>query len=337
MWKKLSGCGIIMPMIRKIEISHKTVVFAVLFLLGLWVLYYLRNIILQLFVAFLLMTMLEPIVGFLRKIKLPRVLAILITYILVLGIFGGTIALIAPALAQQTTNFVNAFPGYLSNINIGNSEGNLSAEFVKQLGGISGKLLNFTVSVFSNIFSVVTVLVFTFYLLLTHDSFQNQIKLWFGENKGQKLGNLLDKIEKRLGKWAGGQLFLMLIVGVGVYLGLLLLKIPYALPLAILAGLLEIVPTLGPILATIPAVLIGLGISPLTGLGAAAIAFLVNQLENYILIPKIMQKSAGISPLLILISIAVGAKLAGVVGVIIAVPTVITLQVLLREYLGKEE
>lgn len=322
---------------RKIEISHKTVIFTVLFLLGLWVLYYLRNIILQLFVAFLLMTILEPVVKFFGKIKIPRVLAIIITYFLVLGVFGGAIALIAPALAQQTTNFINALPGYLSNININTSDGNLVTEFLNQLGGISGKLLNFTVSVFSNIFSVVTVLVFTFYLLLTHDNFQNQIELWFGEGRGKKLSDLFIKIEQRLGKWAGGQLFLMLIVGSGVYVGLLLLKIPYALPLALLAGLLEIVPNLGPILATIPAVLIGFGISPFTGLGAIAVAFLVNQLENYILIPKIMQKSAGISPLLVLVSIAVGAKLMGVIGVVIAVPTVITLQVLLSEYLGKEE
>ena len=133
---------------RKIEISHKTVIFTVLFLLGLWVLYYLRNIILQLFVAFLLMTMLEPVVKFLGKIKIPRVLAIIISYIMVLGAFGGTIALIAPALVQQTTNFVNAFPGYLSNINTNTSDGNLVSEFLNQLGGISGKLLNEFFTVF---------------------------------------------------------------------------------------------------------------------------------------------------------------------------------------------
>lgn len=324
-------------MVRKIEISHKTIIFTVFFLLGLWVLYYLRNIILQLFVAFLLMTILEPVVKFFGKVKIPRVLAIIISYILVLGVFGGAIALIAPAFVQQTTNFINALPEYLSNISINTSGENLVTEFLNQLGGISGKLLNFTVSVFSNIFSVVAVLVFTFYLLLTHDNFQNQIELWFGGERGKRLSGLFKRIEQRLGKWASGQLLLMLIVGVGIYLGLLLLKIPYALPLALLAGLFEIIPTLGPILATIPAVLIGFGISPLTGFGAIAVALLVNQLENYILIPKIMQKSAGISPLLVLISIAVGAKLMGVIGVIIAVPTVITLQVLLGEYLGREE
>ena len=322
-------------MVRKIEISHKTIIFTVLFLLGLWLVYYLRGIILQIFVAFLLMTMLEPIVGLFKKAKIPRVLAIIITYILVLGIFGGTIALIAPTLVQQTTNFINALPGYLSNINMGASGDNFASSILNQLGGLSGKIFNITVSVFSNILSVITVLVFTFYLLLTHDSFQKQIESWFGENKGKKIMNLVNKIEYRLGKWASGQLLLMLIVGSGVYLGFLLLRIPYALPLGLLAGLLEVIPTLGPIAATIPAALIGFGNSPLTGFGAIAVVFLVNQLENYILVPKVMQKSAGISPLLILLSIAIGAKLAGFVGVIIAVPSVIILQVLFSEYLNK--
>lgn len=323
-------------MLKKIEISHKTIIFTVVFLLGLWLLYQIRTIILQLFVAFLLMTMMEPLVKLLGKIKIPRTLAIIITYILVIGVLGGMIALIAPAVVLQTTNFVNTLPNYLSNLGVDSLSGNFTASILSMLGNISEKALNLTVSVFSNVFSVVTVLVFAFYLLLTHNSLQNQIRLSLGDEKGGRVGALISEIEEKLGKWASGQLILMLAVGIGIYLGLLLIKIPYALPLAILAGLFEIVPVLGPIVAAIPAVLIGFGISPLMGIGAAAVAFLVNQLENYVLVPKIMQKSAGVSPLLVLISITVGAKLAGVMGVIIAVPFVIMLQVILRELLDKK-
>ena len=215
-------------MVRKIEISHKTIIFTVLFLLSLWLLYYLRIIIFELFIAFLLMTMMETMVIFFGKIKIPRVLSIIITYILVVGVLGGTIALITPTLVQQTTNFISALPAYLSNVGINTSDGNLSAEILNQLGGFSGKVLNFTVSVFSNVLSVVTVLVFTFYLLLMHGSFQNQMELWFGEEKGRKLGDLIEMIEERLGKWARAQLTLMLVVGVGIYLGLLLIGVPYA-------------------------------------------------------------------------------------------------------------
>ena len=333
MWKKRSKNGIIKLMHKKIDISHRTIIFTVLFLLGLWFLYYIRGILFMLFVAFLLMTILDPLANLFVKLKIHRSLSIVITYILVIGILGGVIALISPVLVQETTSFVSALPTYLSKIGLSPSAANLTSGLVQQVGGV----LNFTFSIFSNVFSIITVLVFSFYMLLGYSGIRSQIILLLGEEKGRRMSRLVESIEEKLGKWSRGELLLMLSVAIGNYIGYLLLKIPFALPLAVLTGIFEIVPILGPIISAIPAVLIGFGISPLTGFGAAAVAFLVNQLENYVLVPKIMQKSTGVSPLLVLVSVAVGAKLAGIMGVIIAVPFVITLQVILREYLSKEE
>lgn len=318
-------------MLRKIDISHRTIIFTVLFLLGLWLLYFIRGILLMLFVAFLLTTILEPLVKLLTKLKIHRNFAVVISFILVIGIFGGVIALIAPVLIGETTSFISALPTYLSNIGVDTSAtNNLLGTIIQQIGGV----LNFTFSVFSNVFSIITVLVFTFYMLLGYSVMKDQIVTLLGEDKGRKVYNLVLAIEEKLGKWSRGQLLLMLSVAVGNYLGYLLLGIPFALPLAVLTGIFEIVPTLGPIVSAIPAVLIGFGISPLVGVGAAVVAFIVNQLENYILVPKIMQKSAGVSPLLVLLSVAIGVKIAGVMGALIAVPFVVTLQVILKEYFG---
>lgn len=318
---------------RKIDISHRTIIFTILVLLGLGVLYFIRGIIMELFIAFLLMTVLDPLVGFFERLKLKRGLSVLITYILVVGVLGGVIALIAPILVQQTTNFINAFPGYLKNIGIDVSQiGGLNSGMFDQLGGV----LNFTFSVFSNALSVVTVLVFSFYMLLGYAGLRGQFVNLLGEEKGGKISKIIGIIEEKLGQWSRAELLLMLVVALGNYIGYLILKIPYALPLAVLTGIFEIVPTLGPIISAVPAVLIGFGISPLTGVGAAVVAFIVNQLENYILVPKIMQKSAGVSPILVLVSIAIGAKLAGVTGAIIAVPFVVSLQAIIKEYWGKE-
>lgn len=323
---------------RKVEISHKTIIFAVFFLLGLWLLYFVRDIILQLFVALLLMTILEPIVALLARIRIPRALSVLITYIFVLGILGGMVALIAPTLAQQTTNFVNTLPSYLNNIGINSAvSGDLAKGLLSQLGGIPGEILNFTVSVFSNVVAVVTVLVFAFYMLLTHDKLKDQVGFLFGESKSQQIGRVVLAWENKLGKWARGQMLLMFAIGLGTYVGFVLIGIPFALPLAILAGLLEIIPILGPIVAAVPAILIGFGISPIIGLAVTALSLLVHQVEGYVLVPKIMEKSVGVSPLLILVSIAIGAKLLGIMGVIISVPFVITLQVLIKEYLIAKE
>jgi predicted PurR-regulated permease PerM len=131
-----------------------------------------------------------------------------------------------------------------------------------------------------------------------------------------------------------GELTLMTIIGVLTYIGLSLLGIPYALPLAILAGFLEIIPGIGPILSAIPGILLGLTISPVMAIAAAALYFLIQQIENTVIVPKVMQKATGINPLVTMISLAVGFKMAGVLGAILAVPIVIVLHVFVVEILS---
>lgn len=322
---------------RKIEISHKTIIFTVLFLLSLGLLYIVRDIILKLFVALLLMAILEPMVNFLTKLRFPRGFAVLVTYLLVVGVFGGAVALIVPAVVDQTTSFVSALPGYIANLGLSQE---LGSQIVNNLFSVAvnipSEVVKISLSIFSNFISIVTVLVFSFYMLLSRNKLEDSLGIFFGEHKRSQIGKLMDNLENRLGGWARGELTLMIVVGVGIYTGLSLMRIPYALPLAILAGVLEIIPFLGPIMSAIPSAVIGFGISPLTGLGVIILAFVVQQLENYLLVPKIMEKSIGVSPIVTLIALAIGARLAGVVGAIISIPTVITLQVLAKEYLFKE-
>jgi predicted PurR-regulated permease PerM len=125
----------------------------------------------------------------------------------------------------------------------------------------------------------------------------------------------------------------MFVVGASSYIGFRLLNVPFALPLSILAGLMEVVPYVGPILAAIPAAIIGFGVSPVLGLATVSLSFLVQQTENYVFVPKIMEKSAGVDPIATLLSLTIGFKLAGVVGLLISVPVFITLKVLFQEYL----
>jgi len=324
-------------MYRKIEVSHKTIVFTVFFLLSLGFIYIVRDIILELFVALLLMTILEPLVGRLSKIKIPRAISVFISYVLVIGILGGVIALLVPTLIEQTTSFLNALPGYISNTGITKDFGDqVVSGLLSTVGDAPGKIFQFTFSIFNNVLAIFTVLVFAFYMLLAREKLEDQLGFFFGDEKKKELGKVIDTLEHRLGGWVRGELILMFMIGLGVYIGLLLLGIPFALPLSILSGILEIIPYLGPVISAVPGILIGFGISPVAGLGVTALYFLVHQLENYILVPKIMEKSVGVSPIVTLIALAVGARLAGIVGVIISVPTVITIQVLVKEYLVKD-
>lgn len=321
-------------MSRTIEISHRTVIFTVLFLGLIWFLAQIWPIIIGLFVAVLLMTALSPVVDRLERLHIPRGLSILLAYLLLLGVFILGLAGIVPPLAEQTTNLGNRLPRlfddlgtWLSAIGITGVSGEIIASQLSQIGTIPANLVRFTVSVFSNIIAVFTVLVITFYLLLERKNLERYLSILFGEGGEKRAQSFVDQLEARLGGWVRGELTLMIIVGVLIYVGLRLLGIPFSLPLAILAGILEIVPNIGPTLSAIPAILIAFSISPVMALAVTALYFLIQQFENGVLVPKIMQRAAGVNPLVTIISLAIGFKLAGVLGAVLAVPIVIAIQV----------
>ncbi|MBI2066343.1 AI-2E family transporter [Candidatus Woesebacteria bacterium] len=323
---------------RKIEISHRTIIFAVLFLVFLWFLYYIKDLILELFVALLIMTILNPFVTRLSKLKIPRAISVFVAYVVVFGLFGAALAGIIPPLIEQTSSFANNLPRYLSSLGIGGYiNEQLTGELLSQLGSIPGQLVKVGLSVFSNVFAVITVLIFAFYLLLARDKLDDQLGFLFGEERKGELARIMDLLESKLGGWARGELALMALVGISNYIGLMILGIPFALPLAILAGLLEIIPYLGPVIAAVPAIVIGFSISPLMGLAVTALAFLIQQLENYLFVPKVMEKSVGVSPIVTLLALAIGFRIAGVVGAVISVPVVLTIQVLSKKYLFSKE
>jgi predicted PurR-regulated permease PerM len=325
-------------MTNKIEISHKTIVFTVVLILSLWFVYVIRDIIMQFFVALLIMAILNSMVSKLSKYRIPRALSVLVIYIILFAILSFILSAIIPPLADQTSSFINNFPSFLEKFGLPSivSE-RIVQQLVNQLGTLPERAARLTVSLFSNILSVVSVLVFAFYLLSERDKLNSQIGYLFGDSKKKKVGRLIDKLEANLGGWARGELILMMVVGSANYVGFRLLGIPFALPLAILAGMLEIVPYIGPILAAIPAVTIGFGISVITGAATLALAFLVQQVENYVFVPQIMKKSIDVNPIVTLLALAIGFRLSGVVGLLISVPVFITLRLIFKEYYEMNE
>ena len=325
-------------MSQKVEISHKTIIFTVFFLISLWFIYTIREILLHFFIALLLTAVFDPFVNKLAKKKVPRGLSVLTIYLMLFIAISFAVGAIVPSLVDQTTSFVSNFPRFMASLGISDFVGDqLTAQFFTQLGSIPSHAARATISFFSNILALVAVLVFTFYLLTERDKLLSQVGDLLGETRRKEFIKIVDAIEVRLGGWARGEAGLMFIVGLANFIGFKLLGLPFALALAILAGLLEIVPFIGPILAAVPAVLIGFGISPIIGIAVAALAFLVQQLENYVFVPKIMQRSIGVNPIVTLLSLAIGFKVAGIIGLLMSVPIFLVLQVLAKEYLlGKK-
>jgi len=318
---------------KKIEISHRTIIFTVFVVLSYLFISKVADIILQFFVALLIMTILNPLVTKLSKYKIPRAASVFLAYLILFGAIGFSISAIIPPLAEQTTSFVNNLPTFLENSGLSflfNDQ--VIQQLVAQVAALPSEVAKLTVSIFSNVVAVVAVLVFAFYLLLERDKLDVQLGYLFGQKRKNEVGKFIDLLERSLGGWARAQLTLMLIIGTTSYIGLRLIGIPFALPLAILAGALEIVPYIGPIVAAIPAVLIGFGLSPLQGIAVASLAFLIQQLENYLFVPKIMQRSTGVSPIVTLFALAIGFRLAGIVGFLIAIPIFIALRLVIAEY-----
>jgi len=320
---------------KKIEISHKTIMFTVFFLLLLWFLYFIGDILTVFFVALLIMAILNPLVSKLSKYKIPRAVSVLVVYVIAVSVLSFGVAGVVPPLVEQTGKLVSNFPAYVNNLGISSNIGEqLVADLASAVGSISTQFVKIGVSLFSNILNILTVFIIAFYLLMAREKLDDQLENLFGEDKKKEIGKTIDDLEKRLGGWARGQLLLMLIVGSLTYLGLVLLGIPFALPLAIFAGILEMVPYIGPVISAIPALIIGFGLSSFMGIAVALLFFLIQQVENYLIVPKVMQKSVGINPVITLLALAIGFKIAGIVGILISLPVAITLQVITKHYLA---
>jgi len=320
-------------MTQKIEVSYKTIVFTVLFLVFLWFLYFIRDIIFLVFVAVLISAILNPTVRKIHKYRVPRALAAIIVYLLGVAFLLFSLGTILTPLVEQTGNFTSNFPLYLERLQIPrNIIDQITSEITSQLGSISSQLLRLGVSVFSNILTVFAVLIIALYLLVAREKIDRQLYTILPENIAKRIERVLDQLEKDLGGWTRGELLLMFLVGLSTYLGLTVLGIPYAVPLGVLAGLLEVVPNLGPVVAAVPATIVGFGISPISGFAVIALSFLIQQIENYVFVPKIMEKSAGINPVVTLLALLVGFRMAGVSGAILAVPVIIVLRVIIKEY-----
>jgi len=322
---------------QKVELTYKTILFTTAFIIILLLLWAIRDIILLFFVCFVLMEALNPTVTKLEKLKIPRPLAIFILYIVIISSFSFILAGIIPILIDQTNGLVRSLPGIINNFKFfGFTAIDLSSQ-LKIIETIPSEIAKTAFSIFSNILTAVFVLVVTFYLLLERKHLDTH-SYNVGGSKAQKLAKIIfNSLEDRLGMWVNGELILMTVVGLLCYVGYLFLGLNYALPLALMAGLMEIVPNIGPILTTIIAAVVGFSISPLTALLVIIWGIIVQQLENTYIVPKIMKAAVGINPIITIISVAVGGKLGGVVGALLAVPVYITFETIITKIIESKK
>lgn len=328
-----------------LDISTTSIIRIILVLIALWFLFFIRDIIAIVFVSIIISAALSPTVDKLNKKGIPRTLSIVLMYFMILGILGALIYFVLPPMVTQIQQLADSLPGYFKTFSnfitslrdvstngiLSVSQANLTS-VSNFLGEFINNILNTTIGFFSGAAALLMTLVLTLYFLLD----ENGIKKFFISllpiRQKTRIITMANKIGHKLGGWLRGQILLAIIVGVVVYIGLLILNMPYALTLAIVAGLFEIIPIIGPILAAIPAILVAFTISPALALVITIFYILVQELENKLLVPKIMQYAVGLNPITIIIIILIGAKLMGVLGVLLAVPVAAVIYVVLEEW-----
>jgi len=309
-----------------IDISHRSIVFAILFLVFLYFLSSIISILIGVFVSFLLVVAISPLVDYLENKKIPRGLSAMAIIVLVLVLVTGTIASLISPLIAQTQILINRLPELVERLTpYQNGFFNFSPNL--NSGNVSGNVLKLALNTFSGLITFFTLLVVSFYLLQDKPRWKDYLSLVFGK-QSLRYYHTLTQLELKLGSWVRGMLTLMISVGLLNYLGFALIGLPNAIPLALIAGILEIVPNIGPTIAAFPAAIVGFSISPTYGFLAIFVSIVAQQLENNILVPKIMQRAVGIHPVITIISLLIGYKLGGAVLAILSLPIVLTIQVI---------
>ncbi len=316
------------------------VTFVVLVLAFLWVI---RDIILIFLLALILASAMDPMVEYFNIRRIPRAVSVLAVYALVLGFIAFALWLIIPSVIYQFQIIQNNLPAYTHALQEKLGPG-LASELgiaevfrgvVESVGGGAG-FISGTFGVFNGLLSLITVLVISFYLVAEERGMKKFIASLVPDHHQDSVIHLVGKIQRKMGLWVIGQVILSFAIFSFTLIGLLILRVPNALILALLAGALEIIPYIGPFVSAIPAVIVAFIISPTLGLAVVILYIIIQKTEGYVLVPKIMEKTVGTSPLVVLLALLIGLKLGGVMGLLISVPLAGAVNVVIYEFWGRK-
>jgi len=327
---------------KQVVISIKSIVVIMLLVAGIYVLYRLGTIIGILLLATLLVVSLEPLVRKLTKFNvlnkpLSRGIAVIISYLLLIAVLVFVATVGIPPVVVQLEKMLASLSSITSKINFGEYVSFSLSDLLPQASKLSSSVLSVTVSVVSNLATMVSLIILSLYLSMDWVRIKKQFISLFSDKKQDMVEDTIGEVELSVSHWVKGQLLLMLVVGAASFVGLQILGVKYPLALGIVSGVLEVVPMLGPVLSAILAAIIAFADSPVKGLGVIVLYIIIQQLENNLLVPKIMQKVSGFSPLVILIALLIGSEFFGIVGAIIAVPATVVGAVILKRVLRSND
>lgn len=315
------------------EVSWKTFWQVFVFLILLVILYLARQAVGVLLVAVAVSLGLDPLVSFLEKKKINRLLGTIAIFLIGLLLLSSAIYFIVPILIFEAGGFLEDFNKAISDLfgfglpqqiikdfglSLDKALGILTAAQVSIRGAIS--------TVFSKLILVLATVIISFYLTVEKNGTEKLLRVILPDVYERPVLTIFNRFKVKIRRWFAAQLGLSLVVGIVMTVGLWLLGVRYAIVLGFIAAILELVPVIGPVIAGAAAVLVAVSQSFSLGLYVLGFSFLVQQLENHVLIPVLMGKTMKVHPVIVIISLLAGAQAAGFVGVILAVPVAVMAQ-----------
>ncbi len=332
--------------ISMLNISASSIFKVIFILILFWALFVLRDLVLVVLTAILIASAVEPATRWFKKYKVPRVMAVLIVYLLAGLIFAVSFYFLLIPLLSETTTLLKDLPAHLTELEVWNplQDGFFGQSVIRDFSlreainqanlALSGSFnfLGAASIFFGGMLSFVLIIVLSFYLSVQEGGVSRFLRLVTPIKYEEYVLDLWRRSEVKIGLWVQGQIVLAVIVGVLTYLGLLLLGIPNALLLAFLAALMEIIPVFGPIIAAVPAIALGFLDGGLTvALIVVGLYVIIQQFESQLIYPLVVKKVVGLSPIVVILSLVVGFKLAGFLGILISVPLAAVVMVFLED------
>ena len=324
-----------MPERVQMDISTSSVLRAILLVLLFVFLYILKDVLIIFLFAIIIASAISPFANWLDDKGFPRVLGVLILYLVIVGLGVFVLSLVIPYITDDINRLIGTLPQVVQQVSTSlqsaQSKSPQYLDFLSEIQNLldtlssylqqaSQSVVSLIVDVFGGVFSALAILIISFYLSVTRKGIETFLDSVIPEKYECYVISLWKRAEHKVGKWLQGQLLLGLIVGLIVYVGLSLLKIKFALILAVSMIFLELVPMVGPVIGAVPAVLLAFLQSPALGLWVLLFYVVVQQLENHVLVPLILGRTLNLNPVVVIIALLVGNELAGIPGMVLAVP-----------------
>ena len=288
---------------------------------------------------------LDPAVRRLQRMNMRRghaVTIIFASFVLLIALF---MWLVLPPLVRQMTALANDIPTYAQRLglrddaigryfqehDVAQSLKDFVADLPARIARSFSTILGVAGKVTSALFDVTTVAILMIYFMLSLPSIRNASVMLVPEDGRERARRVADQAVTKIGGYVSGNLFTSLICAIITLVALVVLGVPYAIPLAMWAGIADLIPAMGSYLGAIPAVAVAFFLSPLKGILVLAYFIVYQQFENYFLVPKIMQNAVNLSPATVIISTLIGGSLFGFAGALLALPAAATIKVIMYE------